>query len=1617
MADAAGVQEGRPIAPAPLVDAALGRATDASLVLAMGAVGVTGDSSVDGHTTQGTDSSLIDLLGGVALDSQHTAGPAAAAPPQALRRGDSDAARTGYSQEQDAPDAPTAPSAAASQERYLRQLPILLDTSSSDGGEDGAPPAPFGGGPAPTGDATSDITSPFATRFDHVVEEEGATATGRPAPPPNPGLLRWRIYMDGSGTPGCGPVGAAIVLLDTATGCCIAWAAAHPQTTNNIAEAAGHVAFWALARLLSTRGAGFVDSQLTLRHFTGRNDAHKTELARYRDDARRYAKQTGDRATLHRIRGHDGATGAEPNLADCVAKRARQEQRSLCLRLPPPEPAADEAGRQAWLALAVEAKPGVWDPIAGGLKLPATDDLFPPLVAASATAANARVAQLVHEEAARPVSAAARAAEAQHVRAALAVPACDCRTAGKSGRHMGWCARQRHLDARKVKNVRTAMTGADTRVRATVARDNRLAAQQQQFEDQTDAILARAGVVQPPPPAGAAPLGPDGIAAVEAATAAALRSAADASHYAPVPAGFTYDAIAKLPLPTLKCIPGGGDTIRTVASALARICDLANEANTEALGWLLLYAFPKLVLGALPRGPGRTDESNAQVVRQRCAQLRTPNGYVELWEAANHTASARRGPTRPSEEDDPPSAAGPAGNGHGRPAARLDGSDRPGGDSDASGDELDLYAPPDGAVAAVAAAPAEQAEALAALWKDGELTGPVPTLLRHTIGNAPSVVSPQAKRRALQLATDGQPSRAAAATKGAKIAPPNDATYAQLCEKHPRAPPPVLPAEIPRTTIRFTPLLTQQSIMAMDAHSAPGPSGMRTIPLQQMARCPGSVLCAKLAPLFQRIVENRVPSEARDAIFSAALIAFLKKPPMPDVRPIACGEFMRRCAGRALLRKRRRPAAKHLLQYNQVAVGVRSGGEAVAHTSRRVVALWRADPVRYRTYVIVGTDVMNAFNKAMRAVFIRETCAHLPDLAQYTVAAYGAHKKLYYASTTISSEEGAMQGCPLGTLLYAMTQHAALREFREAHPGVIERLHLHGFFADDGNHGGEVADVAKFLKFFAVIARKYGIEFQPAKFTVACNLDALDEVRAVLEGAVGPMPRAAFRSWDQATLMGAAVGSDQAATAHMGRIADAAKDTFNRISQLDEPHQKTSTLLFCGNGLATYACRTSLPALGAVRRVEQALVVAVAAALGAPLTDAVEARLRLPLSQGGFGVRNTATYARVAFISAWAETHHLHYQLTNYRGIPLDADDLDVRAALAELSDVATRANDASSIAAIVGGHVDTCFAAARQAAAAQREGRLAEVPAILVGQAINVTPAAEAASGKVVAAAGGAGRKDAGTAPRRLQKQWSRLLDDELRESRLAAAGVAAPGIAATLNSCSVSHHGIMPLVDITRLGESVPWMKGPAFMRWARLRLGIPVYRQVDGVVGVCPKCRHPVSDQYAWHALSCMVSGQKQSLHKKMMGTISHLASSAMWNPLAEQRIFPSNGMRVDLLCRDLYVDPDDYSRLSVVEMRRRGRPIDTDALPVLPFPGGSHKRMVALDFTCVSPFTEHKLPIAARVPAGAAILAAAEKDDHYQTAVDEMGHYWLIPFAVDCFGGMEGRALKIIAELAK
>jgi hypothetical protein len=1213
-------------------------------------------------------------------------------------------------------------------------------------------------------------------------------------------------------------------------------------------------------------------------------------------------------------------------------------------------------------------------------------------------------------------------------------PACSCNRAvtspGKQGRHPKHCAitifndRQNH--EKRLRRVHAVSAGmrdptADAQPSMPHAADRAMDLQRQ---------AVQADVSRPMLPGGDAPLlgvplpgaagGPEGAEAGTPPTA-------------DVPAGFAYDDVAQLHLPTMKSIPGGRKVQQLVSDAYVKAVAMATTAATETLGCLLLYALPKILLGAPHRqGSARPEESNATIVQQRCtAFLRSSTGYVDLWQAAKHAAAARVSRQKPQATAAAPADAEatpavttytsqPAGPTRGRPSAGgarpalntaglLDHDDDGGASVTASEASEPAAAFDTFQAASTSAASAAYGtlEPPRGLWEGHDLTQRAPVALQQIVGAGPTRIAPNAAKRAHELATDGQFSRAAAATKGAKIAPKNEETLTRLRNKHPTADPPTLPAVIPATSLQITPNRVKQAVMAMDAHSAPGPSGQRAIPLQQMLRTPGSRLADALAPLFQRVVEGKLPREACEALYSALLVAFLKDPLKPDVRPIACGEFWRRCIGRQLLRHVRKQAAAHLSEFRQVAVGVSAGAEALAHATRRVVASWMAAPQDHLHDVIVCTDIMNAFNMALREEMLAEVCEYLPDLAQYVAAGYGQPTKLYYGAHVIASEQGAQQGCPLGTLLFALCMHRALRELRRLHPGLVDRLTMQGFFADDGTHAGNVRDVAEFLRAFIPIAAKYGIRFQPAKFAVFCHLAVEDHVKMLMRAAcAAEIPDTSFRRWEQTTLMGAAVGGRAPASAHVHKIADLAKTAFHRLGQMPAVHQKVATLLFCGKGLATYACRTSNPDVAAVRRIDDDLVKALCDALGVPTDSHTCARVRLPLSHGGMGARMMSDYAQIAFIAAWSESFALQHRLAP--GLPLDADDGTIRATVRELVDAHSDNNPTDAFIAVahVRDHVEELFTKARDAAAALAQGRpddAHQVLAVRPPQASAAGPEteAEAAAGP---AAGRAARR--GDEPRRrLQKKWSKALDDALMPTRRRLAGGDHERTRALLNSCSASHQGIAPIVDVTRIGESNPWMKDAECTAYMRLRLGAPIFPSD----GQCAACGSP-SDRYGHHALACMRSGKKQALHNAAMSQITGLATVALMAPRREIRIFTNNDKRVDAVLAGLRVDAEDYPRSSL-------RPNRPPPPPPPPQPGGALRRVVAIDYTCPSPFTDGSVSAAAACVAGAALLAAAGKDDKYAADLDASAqNYWIVPWAVDSLGAMEPRAVKLLGEIA-
>ncbi|KAJ9438482.1 hypothetical protein DIPPA_23070, partial [Diplonema papillatum] len=216
--------------------------------------------------------------------------------------------------------------------------------------------------------------------------------------------------------------------------------------------------------------------------------------------------------------------------------------------------------------------------------------------------------------------------------------------------------------------------------------------------------------------------------------------------------------------------------------------------------------------------------------------------------------------------------------------------------------------------------------------------------------------------------------KAVAALSAAKVAPVNEETLGVMREKHPQAPEPPLPPIPPQANAEIDVSwgIVIKTLRALPRGTAPGPSGLSAQHLLDLVS-PGSPIRAPLVAVIARIATGSLPDEARPHGFGARLVALEKKD--GGLRPIACGEVLRRMAAKILARdKSVVQAVKPILERcGQTGVGMKSGADAMVCAMRCVGEAYRRDG---QGRGILKVDLQNAFNKLdARAFYLDDGAA------------------------------------------------------------------------------------------------------------------------------------------------------------------------------------------------------------------------------------------------------------------------------------------------------------------------------------------------------------------------------------------------------------------------------------------------------------------------------------------------------------------------------------------------------------------------------------------------------------------------------------------------------------------
>ena len=128
------------------------------------------------------------------------------------------------------------------------------------------------------------------------------------------------------------------------------------------------------------------------------------------------------------------------------------------------------------------------------------------------------------------------------------------------------------------------------------------------------------------------------------------------------------------------------------------------------------------------------------------------------------------------------------------------------------------------------------------------------------------------------------------------------------------------------------------------------------------------------------------------------LTALTKDKPgsLPDIRPIAVGESLRRLVGKCLCQITKRKASDYFSPH-LFGVACPSSAEKIVHGLRSCIEEHQNE----HDFVVMKIDLRNAFNLVSCQALLDECSAHFPELLQWAAWCYGQHLLLWSPMGTI----------------------------------------------------------------------------------------------------------------------------------------------------------------------------------------------------------------------------------------------------------------------------------------------------------------------------------------------------------------------------------------------------------------------------------------------------------------------------------------------------------------------------------------------------------------------------------------------------------------------------------------
>ncbi|KAL5475102.1 hypothetical protein EMCRGX_G027157 [Ephydatia muelleri] len=339
---------------------------------------------------------------------------------------------------------------------------------------------------------------------------------------------------------------------------------------------------------------------------------------------------------------------------------------------------------------------------------------------------------------------------------------------------------------------------------------------------------------------------------------------------------------------------------------------------------------------------------------------------------------------------------------------------------------------------------------------------------------------------AISLAKIGLHGKACRILLSDGLAPLNNATWELLKSKHPSSPPPITP-EVPSTPLSIGTNFNHLPILfSFPKGTAAGPSGLRVQHLIDAAQIPLPIpISTTLRDVVNLLAAGKAPLSVARFLAGGSLTALNKfrRGSPPDVRSIAVGETLKgRLTGKCLC-SLVKDKASSFFEPLQLGVACPHGTEKVVHGLRKCIEEHWGD----EDFVVLKTDMRNAFNLISRQALLSECSLFFPELLPWASWCYGSQPYLWHPLGHLTSESGVQQGDPLGPLFFSLVLHKVIAAIDADDDCLC--LILQAWYLDDGVLAGPKHAVLRALSIIEDLGPSLGIFINLSKCELCSHSD------------------------------------------------------------------------------------------------------------------------------------------------------------------------------------------------------------------------------------------------------------------------------------------------------------------------------------------------------------------------------------------------------------------------------------------------------------------------------------------------------------------------------------------------